>query len=73
MWKLKKHPKNILYNTRHYYAKIQLFDLKKRQYQLLAGPQAHTLPAQNQAAKLARDAVRYAQKWSKYLDYASNS
>ena len=69
----KKHPKTVLYNTRHYYAKIQLFDMKKRQYELLASPQAHLEQNQNRAAKLARDAVKFAQKWSKYLDYATTA
>ena len=33
------------------------------------GPVTDPLEAQHQAAKLARDAVKYANKWSKYLDY----
>jgi len=47
--------------------------MKKRQYELLASPQAHLEKNQNQAAKLARDAVKFAQKWSKYLDYATTA
>ena len=47
--------------------------MKKRQYELLASQHAHLEQTQNQAAKLARDAVKFAQKWSKYLDYATTA
>ena len=58
----------MLYTTRHYHAKLQLFQIKKKQYTLLA---ASTVDLQTklQAAQLARDAVRYAEKWQKYLDF----
>ena len=58
----------MLYTTRHYYARLQLFTIKKEQYSLLTAPN-QTAQTQNQAAQLARDAVRYAQKWQKYLDF----
>ena len=63
-----KHPKVVLYSTRHYYAKLQLFKVKKQQYTLLAVPNV-SVQNQHQAAQLARDAVRYAEKWRKYLDF----
>ena len=64
-----QHPKHVLYCTRHHYAKLQLFTIKRKQYQLLAGPYATSDETIAQAAKLARDAVAYASRWAKYLDY----
>ena len=62
-----KHPKTVLYTTRHYYARKQLFHLKRQQYELLVQDASQNALS---AAKLARDANAFNQRWSKYLDYA---
>ena len=65
----KQNPKNILNTTRHYHAKRSLFALKVKQYRLLAGPNANEPETQLKAAQLAREAVAFDNKYSKYLRY----
>ena len=59
----------ILYTVRHYHARRQLFAMKVKQYTLLTGPHADRSDVKHKAASLARDAVEFDGRWSKYLHF----
>ena len=64
-----KSPKLILYTVRHYHSRREFYAIKVKQYRFLTRPNADNPEIKLKAAQLAREAVDYDKKWSKYLHY----